>query len=142
MLAVVGMTVALPLPTAHAAPGDLPVDGRGFVGFAARCEAPAKPMVVGRTEQSLVAVCADARGRLEYRGVRLRDRAELRLPATSMTNGCFGVRGDGVDYTVSPRKLLLTSGLRIVRDEPMRQFVDLRPPDAAPIVKASGELPG
>lgn len=126
------------LPSAVAATGDLPTDARGFVGTTARCDAPWKPVAVGRTPLSLVAMCSDPRGRFEYRGVRLRDRAPLRLPATPLANGCFGIRGDGVAYTVSSTKLLLTSGLRVIRDEPMLQFEDLRPPEVAPISKTSG----
>ena len=53
-------------------------------------------------------------------------------------NGCFGVRNEDVSYTVSDKKLLLTSGLRIVRDEAMLQFEDLRAPEAAAVSKTSG----
>ncbi len=47
-----------------------------------------------------------------------------------MANGCFGARTEAVDYTVSERKLLLTSGLRVMRDETMVQFRDYRVPPA------------
>ena len=84
--------------------------------------------MLGRTALSLVAICTDGRGHYEYRGVRLSDRAVLSLPARPMSNGCFGARSDAVDYTVSERKLLLTAGLRVLRDEPMTDFVDYRVP--------------
>ena len=38
--------------------------------------------VCRRTERSLVAVCVDRDGDLEYRGVRLSDKASLELPVT------------------------------------------------------------
>jgi hypothetical protein len=126
------------LPSAFAKPGDLPVDARGFVNSAARCDGPQSPLVVGRTARSLVAVCVDGAGHYEYRGVRRSDGALLKVPATALQNGCFGVRNDDVDYTVSDKKLLLTSGLRIVRDEVMLQFEDFREPVSAPVSKTSG----
>ena len=128
------------LPGAAAAPGDLPLDARGFVGPPARCDGPLRPVLAGRTPVSVIAICATPRGQFEYRGMRLRDRASLLLPATAMANDCYRVRGDGVDYTVSPHKLLLTAGMRIVRDETMLQYSDLRPKDAetATVTKTSG----
>jgi hypothetical protein len=126
------------LPAALAAPGDRPTDARGFVGTSARCDGPMKTAALGRTPLSLIVICSNPRGGFEYRGMRIRDRAPLRLPATELANGCFGVRGDGVDYTVSPNKLLLTAGMRIVRDETMLQFEDRRVPESAPISKTSG----
>jgi hypothetical protein len=84
--------------------------------------------VVGRTALSLVAICTDGHGRFEYRGIRLIDRAVLTLPAKPLANGCFGARTDAVNYTVSERKLLLTAGLRVLRDETMVEFKDYRIP--------------
>jgi hypothetical protein len=126
------------LPSALAKPGDVPTDARGFVGSTARCDGPMKAAALGRTPLSLIAICSNPRGGFEYRGMRIRDRAPLRLPATELANGCFGVHGDGVDYTVSPNKLLLTAGMRIIRDETMLQFEDRRVPESAPISKTSG----
>jgi hypothetical protein len=126
------------LPSASAAPGDLAMDSNGFVTSAARCDGPQRPVLVGRTARSLIAICVDDGGRYEYRGVRRSDRALLTLPATALQNGCFGVRTEDVNYTVSDKKLLLTSGLRIVRDEVMLQFKDFRQPESAPVSKAAG----
>lgn len=47
-----------------------------------------------------------AMGRYEYRGVRLGDRALLVLPATVLQNGCFGVRYQDVNYTVSGQEAI------------------------------------
>jgi hypothetical protein len=95
--------------------------------------------VIGRTKLSLIAICADGRGGYEYRGVRLSDQAMLRLPATTLANGCFGARTDAVFYTVSERKLLLTSEIRIIRDEAMVEFKDYRALTVAPV---SQQTPG
>ena len=102
------MATGVTLPSAAAKPlAD--ADARGFVNSPARCEPQQTAVVIGRTKLSLIAICADGRGGYEYRGVRLSDQAMLRLPATTLANGCFGARTDAVFYTVSERKLLLTS---------------------------------
>jgi hypothetical protein len=137
-LLCVGVATGATLPSASAGPGDLPVDARGFVKSAARCDGPRNPVVVGRTARSLIAICVDGAGRFEYRGVRLSDRALLTVPARALQNGCFGVRNDDVNFTVSDKKLLLTSGLRIIRDEAMLQFEDFREPQSAPVTKTAG----
>lgn len=123
--AVLAATIST-LPSASATPPTVPTDSRGYVDSPARCGPGQTAVVVGRTALSLAAICTDGRGRYEYRGIRLSDRAVLVLPARSMANGCFGARGDAVDYTVSERKLLLTSGLRVLRDETMVEFRDYR----------------
>lgn len=92
---------------------------------------------MGRTALSSVAICTDGRGTYEYRGMRLSDRAVLVLPARPMSNGCFGAQSEDVDYTVSARKLLLTAGVRVLRDEPMTDFVDYSVP--APVVRQAGD---
>ncbi|WP_051574830.1 hypothetical protein [Mycobacterium sp. URHB0044] len=128
--AAVATGTALPSAAAQPPAG---VDTRGFVNSAARCDPQQTAVVVGRTTKSLIAICADGRGRYEYRGVRLADQALQRLPATALANGCFGARTEEVFYTVSERKLLLTSGIRILRDEAMLEFKDYRLPAVAPV---------
>ncbi|MDT5286535.1 MAG: hypothetical protein QOF88_1424, partial [Mycobacterium sp.] len=59
--------------------------------------------------------------------------------ATAQANGCFGARTEQVIYTVSERKLLLTSGIRIIRDEAMVEFKDYRTPSVAAV---SQQIPG
>lgn len=128
--AAMGPTLAMfvTLPTADAKPPTVPTDSQGYVNSPARCGADQTAVVVGRTALSLVAICTDGHGRYQYRGIRLSDRAVLTLPAKSLSNGCFGARTDAVDYTVSERKLLLTAGLRVLRDETMVEFKDYRIP--------------
>lgn len=115
-------------------------DDRGFVGTPARCDGAQDPVAAGRTPLSLIAICRDARGRYEYRGMRLRDGAPLTLPATQLANGCFSASTPEITYTVSERKLLLTAGLRVVRDEAMLEFRDYTAPAVAAVTKASGKV--
>ena len=141
LVAVAGLPVATAtnLPLAAAAPPTVPTDSQGFLDSPARCAPNQKAVTVGRTALSLVAICTDGHGHYEYRGIRLSDRATLVLPAKSLANGCFGARTDAVDYTVSQRKLLLTAGLRVLRDETMVEFKDYRVAVAeAPLVKQAG----
>lgn len=130
-----GAATGLGLPTAWAKPPTVPTDGRGYVDSPARCGPNQTAVVVGRTTLSLVAICTDGRGNYEYRGMRLSDEAVLVLPATSLTNGCFGARSDAVSYTVSEHKLLLMSGMRVLRDETMVEFRDYRTAPLAPVAQ-------
>ena len=94
--------------------------------------------MVGRTPLSLIAVCKDKGGHYEYRGLRLRDGALLRLPAEPNANGSFRARKEKITYTISEHKLLLTTGVRVVRDEAMLDFKDFREPVEAPVAKIFG----
>jgi hypothetical protein len=126
------------LPLAGAKPPAAPTDSQGYVNSPARCDGPQTAVLIGRTTLSLIAICTDNRGYYEYRGMRLRDGALLKLPAAAMANGCFGARTEQIAYTVSAQKLLLTAGVRVIRDEPMLEFRDFRAPAVAPVTKASG----
>ena len=128
---ILAMATSGNLPSAAAQPPTVPTDARGYLDTPARCAPGQNAVVVGRTALSLVAICGDGRGRYQYRGVRLTDRALLVLPATPLSNGCFGARSDAVYYTVSDRKLLLTAGVRVLRDEPMIESRDYRAPGPA-----------
>lgn len=132
-----GMVVATAadLPMAAAKPPAVATDSQGYVNSPARCAPDQTAVVAGRTALSLVAICTDGRGHYQYRGMRLSDRAILTLPAAPMSNGCFGARTDAIVYTVSDRKLLLTAGVRVVRDETMLEFRDYRVPAAAPVAE-------
>lgn len=127
------------LPSASAQPPTVPTDDRGYLDSPTRCAPGQNAVVVGRTALSLVAICGDGRGHYQYRGMRLTDRALLVLPATPLSNGCFGARSDAVYFTVSVRKLLLTNGVRVLRDESMVESRDYRDPApaAAAVTKQS-----
>jgi hypothetical protein len=123
------------LPTASATPPTMPTDGQGFVNSPARCAPNQSAVLVGRTAVSLVAICADGRGGYEYHGMRLSDGAVLVLPAKPLSDGCFGAHTNAIDYTVSDRKLLLTVGPRVLRDEAMVDVKDYRTPSTTPLVQ-------
>jgi hypothetical protein len=140
-LVVTGMAMPNDLPPASAKPPTMPTDSQGYVNSPARCGPNQSAVVVGRTALSLVAICADGRGGYEYHGMRLSDGAVLVLPAKALSGGCFGARTDTIDFTISERKLLLVSGLRIVRDETMVEFRDYRTASAdaaAPLTQQAG----
>ena len=79
--AIIVTLVLANLSKAGAEPGSLQTDDRGFINTAARCDAPKSAVAVGRTEQSLIAICVDGSGHYEYRGVRLKDNSELNVLA-------------------------------------------------------------
>lgn len=120
------------LPTASAQP---PTDSQGYLDSPTRCAQGQSAVLIGRTALSLVAICADGRGGYQYHGSRLSDRAVLVLPAKAMSDGCFGAHANTVDFTVSAQKLLLTSGVRVLRDEPMIDVKDYRTPSATPAIQ-------
>ncbi|WP_299560851.1 hypothetical protein [uncultured Mycolicibacterium sp.] len=121
-----GGAVALAAAVLFAAPvsaaPELPSDDRGFIDSTARCEAPADAVVFGRTAGSRVAICRLADGGLQYRGVRVRDGARLITAARADGDGYVAEKG-GVRYTVTAEALTVTAGQRVIRDEPMVQFV-------------------
>lgn len=63
------------------------VPGKSFIdNSAARCDGTQTALAVGRTQRSLVVICADQNGRYEYRGVRISDGALLKAPAETATD--------------------------------------------------------
>lgn len=135
--AFAALATGVALPSAGASP-ITDADGRGFLNSPARCDPQQTAVVIGRTKLSQIAICADGRGGYEYRGVRVSDQAIMRLPATALANGCFGAHTEQVVYTVSQNKLLLTAGIRIMRDEAMIEFKDYRTPKVAVVTQMSG----
>jgi hypothetical protein len=108
-------------PAAGAQTGS--IDDRGFVGTAARCDAPAASVAFGRTEYAFVAICRET-GRYEYRGVRLSDNAVLSATAVETANGVFTVENDAVTYTFSAKELALSENGELVRADPMVAYVE------------------
>jgi hypothetical protein len=135
--AFTALATGVALPSASGSP-ITDADGRGFLNSPARCDPQQTAVVIGRTKLSQIAICADGRGGFEYRGVRVADQAVMRLPATTLANGCFGAHTEQVVYTVSAHKLLLTSGMRIMRDEAMVEFKDYRTPSVGVVTQMSG----
>lgn len=123
---IVAVVVADPLPKAGAEPQYLATDDRGFINTAARCDKPQFAVAVGRTQQSLVAICVDGRGHYEYHGMRLKDRSALDVPAKATADGKFVVENSDFTYTFSAKELVIASGSRVIRKEPMVAYIEPR----------------
>jgi hypothetical protein len=89
-------------------------DHRGFVDSEARCAEGRSAVAYGRTQRSLVAICPDGEGGLEYRGVRISDGATLITEADATGDGTFVAVTEGAEYTVSPSTLSVTSGGKVI----------------------------
>ncbi len=89
-------------------------DDLGFIGSKARCEEGQSAVALGRTQRSMVVVCADSSGDYEYRGVRISDGAMLTTQAQSTGDGTFVANSEGSRYRVSPEELTVTSGGKLI----------------------------
>jgi predicted nucleic acid-binding Zn-ribbon protein len=129
----VALIVTLPLADllskAHAEPGSLQTDDRGFIDTSARCDSPKSAIAVGRTQQSLVAICVDPRGHYEYRGMRLKDNSEINVAGAVMQDGKYVAHNADVTYVFSAKELMILQGWGwVVRKEPMVAFLEPRLP--------------
>ena len=97
-------------------------DKQGYVNTAARCDDKQTLMAYGRTERSLVAICVNPDGGLEYRGVRLSDKSSLAIPATRGANGTLVASNDGVTYSVSPTVFLVSQGDSVIYRDSWIEF--------------------
>lgn len=97
-------------------------DEYGYVGTAARCDDGQILMAYGRTSRSLVAICVDRDGELEYRGVRLSDEASIVMPATRGTDGAVIADRDGVTYSVTSTTFLIAEGDTVLYRAPWTEF--------------------
>lgn len=123
--ALVLMLGAALAPDAIAAPSadsDYSVDDRGYVDSSARCDEHQALMAYGRTSRALVAICVDANGQLEYRGVRLSDSAALAMPATRGADGSIVATNDGVTYAVSPTMFIVSEGDTVIYRDSWTEF--------------------
>lgn len=111
--AAAGATVLVMSASADAAPES---DSQGYLESTARCASPATAVIFGSTETSRVAICEQADGSYQYRGVRVRDGARLVLPATPSGDG-YVAFNDGQSYTVTPDSLVVSVGDDVVREE-------------------------
>lgn len=111
--------LALSWSTADAAPA---TDERGFLDSTARCAAPSVAVAFGATATSRVAVCRAADGSYEYRGVRVSDGAKLIAAATASGTHGFVAEREGISYTVTPTALSVSSGEKVIRDEPWELY--------------------
>ena len=120
--AVISSGSGAPIPQAGAEPSmpstattipamaGFPSDDHGYLNSAARCDGGQTVMMFGRTSRSLVAVCMGPDGQLQYRGVRLNDRAALTMAASSSADGTIVATNDDVTYAITPQTLLVSEG--------------------------------
>jgi hypothetical protein len=128
-LVCAGLIIALAVANlAHAEPLQLQTDERGFLNTAARCDKPQFAVAVGRTQQSLVAICVDGRGHYQYHGMKLKDNSVLNVPARATADGKFIVENADFTYTFSAKELVIASGDRVLRKEPMVAYIEPRLP--------------
>src|SRR6476619_5638936 len=124
--AIIVTLVLANLSKAVAEPGSLQTDDRGFISTAARCDAPKSAVAVGRTEQSLIAICVDGSGHYEYRGVRLKDNSGLNVTGALMKGGRYIAH---FTDSFSAKELMILQGWGwMARREPMVAFVEPRLP--------------
>ncbi|WP_179472063.1 hypothetical protein [Mycolicibacterium vinylchloridicum] len=108
--------------TTSGAPASYEADSRGYVDTLARCDENQTLMAYGRTTKSLVVICVNRDGGLEYRGVRLSDNAPLHLPITRTSDGTLVASNDGVTYAVSPTQILVSSGDDVIYKDSWIEF--------------------
>src|SRR4029078_4072170 len=119
--------VANLLSNARAEPGALQTDDRGFIDMAARCDATKSAVALGRTEQSIVAICVDGNGHYEYRGMRVKDDYALHVPGAVMVGGKYVARNTDFSYILSETEMtILQGGGWRIRKEPMVAFIEPR----------------
>jgi hypothetical protein len=126
---IVALVMANLLSKAGAEPGVLQTDDRGFIDKAARCDAPRSAVALGRTEQSLIAICVDGTGHYEYRGMRVKDSYALKVPDAGMLGSKYVARNANFTYIFSAKELMILQGWGwVIRKEPMVAFVQPRLP--------------
>jgi hypothetical protein len=108
--------------TTSGAPVSYQADSHGYVDTGARCDENQTLMAYGRTSKSLVVICVNHDGGLEYRGVRLSDNAPLHLPITRSSDGTLVASNDGVTYAVSPTQILVSSGDDVIYKDSWIEF--------------------
>lgn len=107
-------TTATTTATSSAGSAPYEADAKGYVDSEARCDDGQLVMAYGRTERSLMAICVDPSGDLEYRGVRLSDDASVTLAASRGSDGTVIAEKDGVTYSVSPKIFLVSEGDNVI----------------------------
>ncbi|MGV9801132.1 hypothetical protein ACWDTP_24110 [Mycobacterium sp. NPDC003449] len=129
--------LAVGAPSAAGAPSS---DSRGYLDSTARCASTDATVAFGSTGQSRVAICSVSDGKLEYRGVRMRDGAKLVIPATRSGDGVYTAENAGIEYMITAKSLVLSVGEKVIREEPM---VDFHGPGAAaaPSTGADSSVP-
>ena len=114
-----------------------PTDDHGYVNSAARCDDGQTLLMFGRTARALVAVCVGPDGQLQYRGVRLSDRAGLVMGAGRGPDGSIVARNDDVTYVISPAAFLVSDGDTVLYRDAWEEFRQPQLPAGASPTSAS-----
>ncbi|BBZ76095.1 hypothetical protein MANY_14320 [Mycolicibacterium anyangense] len=107
--------------SASAAPTYKP-DSKGYANTKARCDDTQTVMAYGRTERSLAVICVNPDGKLEYRGLRLRDDAAIQVSASRGADGTIIADNDGVTYSISPTVFLVSEGDSVIYRDSWIEF--------------------
>lgn len=97
-------------------------DSLGYANTKARCDDSQTVVAYGRTERSLAVVCVDPDGKLEYRGLRLRDDAAIQVAASRGSDGTIVADNDGVTYSISPTVFLVSEGDSVIYRDSWIEF--------------------
>lgn len=128
-------------PSTPSTPSTVASDTRGYPGTAAHCAGAQSAAAYGRTVRSLVAICVDRDGSLEYRGQRLRDAAALTMPAGRTADGAIVATNDGVTYAVTSTVLLVSEGDSVLYRDPWIEFREPRFDDSTPAPSSAAGTP-
>lgn len=109
--------------TSGSAATTLQSDAGGYAGTEAYCPSGEVSVAHGRTARSMVVICSDSDGALQYRGVRISDGALLLATAKSLGGGSYKAVNEGVVYTVTPGELKVTSGGSVIYRDDWSEFV-------------------
>ncbi len=116
-----GSAAATTSASASAAPTYKP-DSKGYANTKARCDDTQTVMAYGRTERSLAVICVNPDGKLEYRGLRLRDDAAIQVSASRGADGTIIADNDGVTYSISPTVFLVSEGDSVIYRDSWIEF--------------------
>ncbi len=121
--AVITMWSVTPVRGASADPAaGFPSDEHGYLNTAAHCDDGQTALLYGRTARALVAVCVGPDGQLQYRGVRLSDRAGLVTGASRGADGAVIASNDDVTYAISPAAFLVSQGDTVLYRDTWEEF--------------------
>ena len=111
-------------PTAAKTQPSLPdADAQGFRSYpGARCNYTNPAVVIGRTPQSLVVICQTGVGRFYYKGYGLQNGLSVEIDDPVRNGVAFVAVNNGVQYSVSPDRLVITQGSAVLSNEPMLEY--------------------
>lgn len=146
LVAGTALIAGVVLPRAAAEPtttatSEYSADQYGYVDTGARCDDNQTLMEFGRTSRALVAICVAADGQLEYRAVRLSDKAEASMPASRESDGAVVATNDSVTYTVSKESIVVADGDQVLYRDPWIEFRQPRFPSGPAASSTSAPAP-